>query len=234
MRLAAPAPFLALIALAAQAQPAEPATGPAGGLADDIAALHGTVEGELYISPTGTFKVPIPVLPALGGGITDTANVVTFEDEFTTHISIAAFPQDATQRWQLSVLGTKDYLQYYLDNFFLPDFKRAFPQTQLEKSGHFISNFDGALIAYTLLPGGSMFSSRIPRMLDTDKPPVAKRGNMFFVKNGTVFVITTELAERVTEGSTYNLTAAQENDLLKERLIDIGNKIRFLKPVSAN
>jgi len=57
---------------------------------------------------------------------------------------------------------------------------------------------------------------------------------MFFVKNGTVFVITTELAERVTEGSTYNLTVAQENDLLKERLIDIGNKIRFLKPASAN
>jgi hypothetical protein len=234
MRLIALAPSIALIALGVQAQPAEPAAPPAEGPAEGFAGLHGTIERDIYIAPTGAFKVPIPVLPALGGSITDTPNVVTFEDDFTTHISIAAFPQDATQRWQFSVLGTKDYLQYYLDNFFLPDFKRAFPQTELAKNGDFISNFDGALIAYTLLTGGSMFSNRVPRIDEDGKPPVAKRGNMFFVRNGTVFVITTELAERVTEGSTYNLTEQQENDVLKERLIDIANKIRFMKPPPAN
>lgn len=230
MRLTALAPSLALIALAAQAQTAGPVAPPAEG----YTGLHGTIEKGIYISPTGSFKVPIPVLPALGGSITDTPNVVTFEDDYTTHISIAAFSQDATQRWQFSVLGTKDYLQYYLDNFFLPDFKRAFPQTELEKSGDFISNFDGALIAYTLLPGGSMFTSRVPRIAEDEKPPVAKRGNMFFVRNDTVYVITTELAERVTEGSTYKLTEQEENEVLKERLIDIANKIRFIKPPPAN
>jgi hypothetical protein len=104
----------------------------------------------------------------------------------------------------------------------------------LEKNGDFISNFDGALIAYTLLPGGSMFANRVPRISEDDKPPIAKRGNMFFVRNDTVYVITTELAERVTEGNSYKMTEKEENDVLKERLIDIANKIRFTKPPPAN
>ena len=56
---------------------------------------------------------------------------------------------------------------------------------------------------------------------------------MLFVKNGTVFVISTELAERVTEGSTYKQTPEQEDALLRDRLIDIANRIRFLKPAAA-
>ena len=230
MRFAALAPFLAVMALALRAQQADPAAPPAGGPGPEAAVLRVTIEGDSYVSPTGTFRVPIPVLPGLGGMITDTGNVVTFQDEFNTHISIAAFPQDATQRWQQSVMGTKDYLQYFLTTFVVPDFAQSFPKIQLEKSGRFIPNFDGALIAYTLIPGGSMFASRSPRLVDDDKPPVAKRGNMLFVKNGNVIVISTELVERVTEGSSYKQSADQENDLLKERLIDIANRMRFLKP----
>ena len=234
MRLAALAPFIALMALSVRGQQTDSAGPPAGLPSPAAGILKGAIDGDSYVSPTGTFKIPVPVLPGLGGMITDTANVVTFQDEINTHISIAAFPQDATQRWQQSVMGTKDYLQYFLTTFVLPDFALSFPKIQLEKGGRFISNFDGALVAYTLIPGGSMFASRIPRMVEDEKPPVAKRGNMLFVKNGYVFVISTELAERVTEGSSYKQTPEQENDVLKERLIDIGNRMRFLKPAPAN
>ena len=88
--------------------------------------LEGKVEGRNYVSPTGMFKVAIPVLPELGGEITDTPNVVTFQDDFNVHVSIAAFPQDATQRWQLSTQGTKDYCIYFFRDFVLADFRRAF------------------------------------------------------------------------------------------------------------
>lgn len=233
MRLAAFVPLIALTVLTAQGQQTDPAP-PAGAPGSGAGILRGTIDGDTYVSPTGVFKIPVPVLSGLGGMITDTANVVTFQDEINTHISIAAFPQDATQRWQQSVLGTKDYLQYFLTTFVLPDFALSFPKIQLEKGGRFISNFDGALVAYTLIPGGSMFASRTPRMVEDDKPPVAKRGNMLFVRSGYVFVISTELAERVTEGSSYKQTPEQEDDVLKERLIDIGNKMRFLKPAPAN
>ena len=70
--------------------------------------LNGKIVDGAYLSPTKAFKVAIPVLPELGGSVTDTDNVVTFEDNFNVHISIAAFPQDATQRWELSNRGPKD------------------------------------------------------------------------------------------------------------------------------
>ena len=81
------------------------------------ATLIGKVEGRTYVSPTGQFKVTIPVLPELGGDITDTPNVVTFQDDFNVHVSIAAFAQDATQRWEMSTRGLKDYLIYFFSNF---------------------------------------------------------------------------------------------------------------------
>src|SRR5262245_4247990 len=96
--------------------------------------LQGKVEGKSYVSPTGMFKVVIPVLPELGGDITDTPNVVTFQDDFNVHVSIAAFPQDATQRWELSTRGVKDYLIYFFSNFVLSDFKQTFEGVQIESA----------------------------------------------------------------------------------------------------
>src|SRR5687768_12051066 len=110
--------------------------------------LEGKVEGKTYISPTGIFKVVIPVLPELGGDITDTPNVVTFQDDFNVHVSIAAFPQDATQRWELSTRGPKDYLIYFFSNFVLSDFKQTFEGVQIESAKFVPGMMDGALLTY--------------------------------------------------------------------------------------
>ncbi len=55
--------------------------------------LHGKIAGHTYISASGTFRMTIPVLPELGGSILDTDNVVTFGDDFKTHVSVAVFAQ---------------------------------------------------------------------------------------------------------------------------------------------
>ena len=169
--------------------PALLAQGPAA------AGLVGRVEGRTYVSPTGAFKVTIPVLAELGGSITDTPNVVTFQDEFNTHVSIAAFPQDATQRWELSTRGLKDYLVYFFGNFVLPDFKQAFEGAQIESAKFSPGQLDGALITNILLPGGSMFADKVPKY-DDGRVAIAKRGNLLFMKSGHIFVVSTELAER--------------------------------------
>lgn len=196
--------------------------------AQEAPVLVGRVEDNTYISPTGAFKVAIPVLPELGGTITDTPNVVTFQDSFTTHISIAAFSQDATQRWQLSTDGSRDYLKYFFQNFVVADFARTFPNVQIEPSARFLPGLlDGSFIAYILIPGGTMFSSRIPIVAVNEPPRIAKRGNLLFVKNGFIFVVSTELAERVTEGSAYHETSDAEDTLLRERLLDVVNKIKL-------
>ena len=194
--------------------------------------MNGRIEGRTYVSPTGAFKVTIPVLPELGGDITDTPNVVTFQDDFNTHLSIAVFPQDATQRWEMSTRGTRDYLAYFFANFVLPDFRQSHEGVQAESAKFVHGILDGALIAYTLIPGGSMFMHRVAG-LSEDNIPVAKRGNMVFVKNGDIYVISTELAERVIEGRTYKKTTAEEDQILRQRLEDIVNKMQFLKPAPA-
>ncbi len=196
-------------------------------------ALHGKVEGNVYTSATGMFRMSIPVLPELGGTIIDTDNVVTFEDAFKTHVSVAAFPEDAAQHQEDDTRGRRDYLVYFFSNYVLPDFQKRSPGAKIESAQFLPGAEDGALIVYTLLPGGSMFADHVSLNGDSDPSLVAKRGNLLFVKNGYVFVISTELAERVLEHSTYHKTTAEENELLHTRLLDLLGRIEFATPVAA-
>ena len=193
--------------------------------------LEGKIEGKTYVSPTGVFKVVIPVLPELGGDITDTPNVVTFQDDFNVHVTIAAFPQDATQRWEFSTRGAKDYLIYFFSNFVLADFKQTFRGVQIESAKFVPGQLEGALLSYILIPGGTMFPDRAPQL--GDRVPVAKRGNLLFVRNGHVFVISTELAERVIEGKSFSKTTAEEDEIIRNRLNDIVAKITFAPPAAS-
>lgn len=200
---------------------------------DAATSLVGRTEGNMYISPTGAFRVTIPVLAPLGGSITDTDNVVTFQDDFNTHQSIACFKMDATQRWEEETRGRKDYLVWFFSNFVQADFQRRFPGSRIE-SAHFLADVQsGALLVYNLLPGGSMFANRAA-IIDAGQPPVAKRGNLVFAQDGYVYVLSIELAEKVLEGSAYNKTITEEDGLLRQRLFDLLGKITFVAPVPAS
>lgn len=193
-------------------------------------ALVGHIENNVYVSPTGAFRVAVPVLPELGGRAIDTENVVTFQDNFNVLCSIAAFPMDATQRWELSTRGTKDYLAYFFANFVMPDFQNTFRGAQVE-SAKFAPNVGGGgLFTYILLPGGSMFANRVMFRRPNDAPPVAKRGNLLVTKNDWVYVLSIELAERVLEYSTYKKTPEEEDEILHQRLIELLDRIQFTKP----
>ena len=65
-----------------------------------------------------------------------------------------------------------------------------------------------------------------------DKPAVAKRGNLVFVRRGTIYIISTELAERVIERSSYRKTTAEEDEILRLRLADILKKMEFTRPAT--
>jgi hypothetical protein len=195
-------------------------------------ALVGTLESGTYSSATHAFKIAIPVLPELGGRIRDTEHVVMFQDSFGVQISIGAFIQDATQRWEYSTRGTKDYLIYFFGSFVMADFKRYCPEARIESAGFAPEYLDGSLFSYILLPGGSMFANQLA-FASPDKPPVAKRGNLVFIKNGFTFVVSTELAEKVTEGSSYKKTPEEEDQILRKRLVDIVAKMQFPKAAPA-
>ncbi len=192
--------------------------------------LHGKIDGQTYISPTGAFRMSIPVLPELGGSVSDTDNVVTFEDNFSTHVSVAAFTEDATQHFEDERRGRKDYLVYFFSNYVMPDFQKRWPGASIEQAVFRPGTADGVLIVYTLLPGGSMFADHVTLDGAPDSSLVAKRGNLLFVKNGYIFVISTELAERVLEHSTYHKTADEEDELLHTRLLGLLARIQFTPP----
>ena len=193
--------------------------------------IEGRIEGRTYVSPTGLFKVSIPVLPELGGDLTDTPNVVTFQDDFNVHVSIAAFPQDATQRWENSTRGTKDYLVYFFSNFVLSDFRQNFEGVQIESAKFVPGVLDGSLLTYLLVPGGTMFPDRLPAV-SNEVLPVAKRGNLLFIRNEHVFVISIELAEKVIEGKSYGKSVAEQDEILRKRLLEMVDKITFTKPAA--
>ena len=192
--------------------------------------IYGKVEGDYYTSPTGIYKVRIPVLPQLGGSISDTPNVATFDDDFSTHISIGAFLLSRELKWEYDTRGAKDFLVYFFTSLVMPDFAARFPGSKMEDNAAFLPKFqDGSLLIFTLLPGGSFFAQRVT-LGSAAEPLVAKRGNLCFVKYNCVFVVSTELAERVLEHSTYQKTIEEENTTLRQRLLDLVGKMQFTQP----
>lgn len=191
------------------------------------APLAGRVVGEHYQSATGAFRMRIPVLPVLGGRILDTPNVVTFEDDFTTRLSVACFALDLPQKWELESRGRQAYLRYFFTTFVQPDFARRFPAMTIEAYRFLPGVQEGALAVFALLPGGSYFDgyNELDPANPTLPPAVAKRGTLLFVQQGHTYVLSTELAERVTQPSTFRLTAEEENDLLAQRLLDYASLI---------
>ena len=112
--------------------------------------MYGKVEGDYYTSPIGFYKVRVPVLPQLGGSISDTPNVVTFDDDFSTHISIGAFPFSRELKWEYDTRGAKDFLVYFFTNLVMPDFAARFPNSKMEDNAAFLPKFqDGSLLIFT-------------------------------------------------------------------------------------
>lgn len=72
-----------------------------------------------------------------------------------------------------------------------------------------------------------MFADR-PSFSTTDDVFVAKRGNLLFLRDGFVYVLSIELAERALERRTYDKTVEQEDELLRKRLMEMLGRITFL------
>ncbi len=190
--------------------------------------LSGRIEDGRYYAPNGIYSIRIPVLPELGGTMSESEFVVTFQDAFTVHASVACFPMDATQRWESETRGRRDYLIWFFSNFIQADLQNQFPGTRVESAKLLHGIHDGALLTYNLLPGGTMFGDRID-LLVGEPLPVAKRGNLLFVHNNHVFVLSIELAEKVLERRTSTRTVEEEDTLLSQRLYDLLARIE-LKP----
>jgi len=225
------------LCLGAPVLPAQTAAGAGSASGESLelppAQLYGRIDGDTYISPTGAFWIKIPVLPALGGAVNDTPNLVTFDDDFSVHCSVGAFPLSPELQAEFDSRGTQGFLIYFFTKLVMPDFAARCPGANIEDTGVFLPQFQGgAMLIFATLPNGSFFAPRAA-IWTPPGPLVAKYGNLCFVKNHHVFVISMELAERSLQRLTYNLTTAQENALLKQRLLAIVARMEFNAPPGA-
>jgi hypothetical protein len=129
--------------------------------------------------------------------------------------------------------GVQGFLTYFFTSLVMPDFAARYPGATIEDIGSYLPAIQGgAMLIFTRLPGGSFFAQRV-EIWPPKEPVVAKRGSLCFVKNGHVFVVSMELAERELERSTYHLTIPEENALLQRRLLALVARMEFNQPPEA-
>lgn len=188
--------------------------------------LAGRLEDGRYHAPADAYSVSVPVLRGAETAVMDNGEIVVFKDKVSTLLTIAAFPLPPFAKWEHDTTPARDYLIAFFRDNILRDYNNEFPGSTIE-SARFIPEFQGgALVAFTLLPGGSAFSPTAARP-PTAPAPVAKRGHIVFVRDDRVFVIATELAERITRAETFNLAPAEEDRILFDRLIAVLGTTRF-------
>jgi hypothetical protein len=192
--------------------------------------LIGSITGNNYVAPSGSYRVRIPIHVELGGQINDTENNVTFQDAFGDNSSIGAFPLNADFRIEMAKREHKDFLIWFFQNVIQADFQRNIPGTTAEPNARYnASTQGGALVTQLLIPDGSMYMERV-FIFPPKNPVVARRGNLVFMRDNIIYVLSTELAERVFEHSTWKKTVAEEEEILRQRLYDLLSNMVFMKP----
>ena len=191
--------------------------------------LLGEVSDNQYHAPTGEYAINLPVQPDLGGTITDTREVVTFQDGISLHASIACFSLNSAQKREEQTRGRRDYLIWFFRNQVQTQFQKRFEQATTESARFIPEMLDGSLMAFSLLPGGSMFGERIPAPHDGSLP-TAKRGNLLFLHHDHLYVVSLELAKLLLDESIGQLTDEEQNEILRQRLVDLIARITFKVP----
>jgi hypothetical protein len=191
-------------------------------------SLRGRIEDGRYYSPTDSFDIAIPMLVGERPLVLDNPNIVVFRDDVRTMLTIAAIPMEAIDKWELETTSAREFLIRFFRESVLADYREAFPGTSVE-SARLMNNLEGgALLVATLHPNGSAFETDpIVRNDPATPPPVAKRGNLIFAHGDFVYVISSELADRVTESSTYTTDTETEDRILQDRLVEVHSKIHF-------
>jgi hypothetical protein len=192
--------------------------------ADD---LYGLIdENNHYTNPGGQYRIVIPVLAELNGTVNDTPAIATFRDPYGVHVVVACLPFEPELRTELTTRGRKDFLSWFYSRHIQTSYQQSFPGTTAESARYLPSVQDGSLLVMSLIPNGTAFADRV-FIREGETPPVAKRGSLVFIKNDYIFIVTTELYERILKRDTFKKTTEEEDAILRGRLMDILGKMTF-------
>ena len=197
-------------------------SGAANLMAAGFGFLYGSVEDNRYLSPSGEYSITLPMQIETGGSLVDTPEVVTLQNELGLHLSLKR--QDEN-------LGRRDFLAGFFRSQVQPQFTQRFKGSTIESARFSADLFGGALFVYNLLPGGSMFGDRAPAH-EGRAPPIAKRGNLLFLHNNHIYVVSMELSEKVLDPDGFTATVEEQDAILQKRLMDLVGRMSFRVPLT--
>ncbi len=194
----------------------------------DDSVLKGRLEHNRYVAPSGSYSISLPVQIELGGTVTDTAEVVTFQDDFRIHASVACFRLGSSQERERQTRGLRDYLVWFFRQHVQTQFDRRFPGATIDEARYLPEVLGGALIVYNSLPNGSMFMKQMALPDAGARPPPARRGNILFIEQKHLYVVSLELAKLQAEATSSPLVSAEEQrEILREELLGMVGRITF-------
>ncbi len=192
--------------------------------------LYGLLENNRYRAPNGEYTLSLPLRIELGGEVVDTPEVVTLQDHVSLHASVACFGLNLGLKRQDETLGRRDFLVSFFREHVHPQFSQRFEGARIESARFTPELLNGALFVYNLLPGGSMFGERVATLPDGSSP-IAKRGNLLFLHNNHIYVLSIELAEKVLDPAGFVMDEEEQNEVLHQRLIELVGRMTFRNPI---
>lgn len=199
----------------------------------DHVALLGRLEDNRYVSPQGSYSITLPIQLELQGTVTDTPEVVTFQDDFRIHASIACFKMESPHDREIETRGRRDFLIWFFRQQVQTQFQRRFPGAKIAEARYMPEVLDGALMVFNLLPNGTMFTKPIGFAHSTEQPLTAKRGSLLFLKGRHLYVISVELAELLRAESSTSESTENDHVRLRKELLDLVGRIKFSAAASA-
>ena len=129
-------------------------------------------------------------------------------------------------RARLDTGTKKDFLSWFYAQQIQAEYQRSYPGAKTEAARFIPGLQDGTLFATILLPQGSAFRDLL-FLNENEQEPAAKRGSLIFVKNDRIFMITTELSDRILKRDTFKKTSEEEDTILRQRLTELLGRMTF-------
>ena len=193
--------------------------------------LYGELENNRYHAPSGEYELTLPMQIETRGTVVDTPEVVTLQNDLGLHASVACFGLNLSLKRQDENLGRRDFLVGFFRDQVQPQFNQRFTGAKIESARFSPELLNGALFVYNLLPGGSMFGDRAPSREDGSSP-IAKRGNLLFLHNNHIYVLSMELSEKVLDPAAFTQDIEEQDAILQKRLIELVGRMSFRIPPS--
>ncbi len=178
---------------------------------------------DIYESPLGNFRLPIPVTPEQGGKVQSQEGTVGFSDDFGTLLRIDYYPIPDTQIEEMRSLGQEEYLRSILLNKYIPQvIVSNLPESTVIYTEHCVDVIQGAFFALANMPSGATISRHEenghPQRLD------AYRGLLIFLEINFLYILSSQRC--FFDGETHN-SIEEEAELIKADILDFIDSIEF-------